>query len=105
GGGERGGVARRGPREQKGRNAHLDVVRGAAHRRLDLARRLRGEGECRRTDAEGDGAPGVTAHALERERRRPQHVIDRARGWLRQQERAHVLKPRCSATTPAARLK
>src|SRR6185437_495072 len=76
----------------------------SGERRRDFTGALHGEGEGERADAEGDGAAGMRAQALERERAAPQQVVHRPLGRMRK-ERHHAFHPRCSATMPAARLK
>src|SRR5688572_11014254 len=100
----RGLVVRGEPRQQEGRQAHLEIAGRAREGRGDLARGLDGEGERHGSDVEYGGAPRVLAQPLHGHRRRAQYMIQRGRGGVGK-HRSQTFHPRCRATTPAARLK
>ena len=77
-------------RQQEGRDAHLEVARGALDGGGDFAGRLHGKGDRQRAHVESRSAAGVPREALHGERRAPQHVVQRARGRIRK-KRAHAL--------------
>ena len=100
-----GGLLARGQaRHEERRDAHLEIGRRAFAGRDHLAGGLDGERHGERAHVDCDGAPGMGAQAVHRARGTAQHMVHGALAGMRE-DAAHAFHPRCSATTPAARLK